>query len=276
MQSTEETVTRLKDIAKRLRIEIIKMIYTAGSGHPGGSLSSAEIITVLYFHIMRINPQSPDWKDRDRFILSKGHACPVWYSALALRGYFPVENLSRLRKLNSPLQGHPDMRKLPGLDMTTGSLGNGLSIGVGMALCGKLDRKDYRVYVILGCGELDEGMVWEAAMCAHKYKLDNLIAIVDYNGLQLDGKTEEIMPLEPLVKKWEAFGWNAVEINGHDIEEILGAFEEAKSTKDQPTVIIAHTVKGKGISFMENNPDWHGMAPNKEQYEQAIKELKAE
>ncbi|MBI4377614.1 MAG: transketolase [Nitrospinae bacterium] len=273
ISENKDTVTLSKDIARGLRIEIIKMIYRAGSGHPGGSLSCADIIAVLYFHEMRIDPKEPGWQDRDRFILSKGHACPAWYSALALRGYFPIEALSKLRKLNSPLQGHPDMRKLPGLDMTTGSLGNGLSIGIGMAICGKVDEKDYRVYVILGCGELDEGMIWEAAMCAHKYKLDNLTAIVDYNGLQLDGKTEDIMPLEPLGDKWKAFGWNTIEIDGHNIKDILTAIDKAKSARGCPTVIIAHTVKGKGVSFMENNPDWHGKPLTKAEYEQAMKEL---
>jgi transketolase len=269
----KDTVNYLEEMARKLRIEIIKMVYTAGSGHPGGSLSAADIVAALYFHVMRIDPGNPDWPDRDRFILSKGHACPVWYAALALRGFFPKEQLGTLRRVGSCLQGHPDMKKLPGLDMTTGSLGNGLSIGLGMALCGKLDRRGYRVYVMLGDGELDEGLVWEAAMCAHKYKTDNLTAIVDYNGLQLDGRIEDVMPLEPLAEKWRAFGWKVIEIAGHDFNQILTAIEDAKSTKGIPTVIIARTIKGKGVSFMENDPDWHGRAPVESEYRQAMAEL---
>ncbi len=262
-----------KKVANVLRCEAIKMIYTAGSGHPGGALSAADIVTVLYFHVMRIDPKNPHWEDRDRFILSKGHACPIWYAALALRGFFPKEDLNTLRRLNSSLQGHPDMRKTLGVDMTTGSLGNGLSAGVGIALAAKLDRKDYRVYVLLGDGEINEGIIWEGAMFANKYKLNNLIAILDYNKLQLDGSTEKVMPLEPLVDKWKAFGWHVIEIDGHNITQILSAIEKARSSEDKSSVIIAHTIKGKGVSFMENNPDWHGKTPNKQEFEQAIREI---
>lgn len=273
MEQSLILVQRLKKVASILRCEVIKMIYTANSGHPGGALSAADIVTALYFHIMRIDPKNPQWEDRDRFILSKGHACPILYAALALKGFFPKENLNTLRRLNSSLQGHPDMRKTRGVDMTTGSLGQGLSVGVGMALGGKLDKKDYRVYVVLGDGEIDEGQIWEAAMSAFKYKLDNLLAIVDYNKLQLDGSTEKVMPLEPLVDKWKAFGWHAIETNGHDITQILAAIKEAHLTRNKPIVIIAHTIKGKGVSFMENNPDWHGKAPSKQEFGQAIKEI---
>ena len=274
--NNKSLVQRLNNITNSIKYEIINMIYLAKSGHPGGSLSAASIISVLYFHVMRIDPKSPQWDDRDRFILSKGHACPVLYAALALRGFFPKEDLSTLRQLNSSLQGHPDMRKTRGVDMTTGSLGQGLSVGIGMALSGKLDNKDYRVYVMLGDGELDEGQVWEAAMFAAKYKLNNLLVIIDYNKLQIDGTTEEVMPLEPLVDKWKAFRWNVVEVNGHNVDEILTAMKKFKLTRNMPTVIIAHTVKGKGVSFMENNPDWHGRVLNKQEYEQAIKEISGE
>lgn len=273
MEQSLVLVQRLKKVASILRREVIKMIYTANSGHPGGALSAADIVAVLYFHIMRIDSKDPQWEDRDRFILSKGHACPILYAAMALKGFFPKENLNTLRRLNSSLQGHPDMRKTRGVDMTTGSLGQGLSVGVGMALGGKLDKKDYRVYVVLGDGEIDEGQIWEAAMFASKYKLDNLLTIVDYNKLQLDGSTEKVMPLEPLVDKWKAFGWHAIETNGHDITQILAAIKEAHLTRNKPTVIIAHTIKGKGVSFMENNPDWHGKAPSKREFKQAIKEI---
>ncbi len=273
MNSEKDIINLLKRKARDMRLNIIRMITESGSGHPGGSLSAADIVAVLYFHEMRIDPERPDWPDRDRFILSKGHACPVWYSALALRGFFPVETLSTLRKLGSQLQGHPDMNKTPGVDMTTGSLGNGLSAGIGMALAGKLDKKDYRVFVMLGCGELDEGIVWEAAMCASKYKLDNLVAIVDYNRLQLDGNVDEVMPLEPLAAKWAAFNWHVQEIDGHNFEEILNSFVLARQTKNKPSIIIAHTIKGKGVSFMENEVDWHGKAPTKNECERAFKEI---
>ncbi|NIA06483.1 MAG: transketolase [Actinobacteria bacterium] len=266
-------IEALKQKACQIRRELLKMIHTAKSGHPGGALSAADIVTALYWQVMRIRPEEPDWPDRDRFILSKGHACPVLYTALCLKGYFDREHLGRLRRINSILQGHPDMRKTPGIDSTTGSLGNGLSIGIGMALMGKLDKKDYRVYVMLGCGELDEGMIWEAAMCANKYKLDNLCAVVDYNQLQLDGTVDEVMPLEPLSDKWQAFGWNVLRIDGHDIKIILEAFGKAEETKNAPTVIIADTIKGKGVSYMEDICGWHGKAPSDKELMQALQEL---
>jgi transketolase len=264
---------KLKDIAKKLRINALNMIHKAKSGHPGGALSAADIITVLYYHQMRIDPKNPNDPDRDRFVFSKGHACPVLYSVLAMKGFFPMVELNTLRKIDSRLQGHPDMKKTPGVDFTSGSLGNGLSIGIGMALIGKLDKKDYRVYVMLGCGELNEGIVWEAFMAGAKFNLDNLTAIIDYNKLQLDGNNDEIMPVEPIVDKLKAFNWNVIKINGHDFNKIIDAFKNAQETKGRPTVIIADTVKGKGVSFMENKLDWHGLAPNDEEFEIALKEI---
>ena len=250
------------------------MIHKARSGHPGGALSAVEIVTTLYYHEMRINPGCPGDLDRDRFILSKGHACPVLYSVLAMEGFFPVEELATFRKINGRLQGHPDMKKTPGIDFTTGSLGNGLSIGIGMALMGKLDKKDFRVYVMLGCGELDEGIVWEALMTGAKFKLDNLIAIIDYNKLQLDGDNAKIMPLEPLADKLEAFNWNVIRINGHDFNQIIKAFAEARKIRNKPVVVIADTIKGKGVSFMENKVNWHGPAPDDKELDIALKEIK--
>ena len=266
-------ITQLEGQAGQVRRELLKMIHASQSGHPGGSLSAADIVTALYWKVMRVRPDEPNWPDRDRFVLSKGHACPVLYTSLCLKGYFGREHLTRLRQVDGILQGHPDMKKTPGVDCTSGSLGTGLSVSIGMALMGKLDRKDYRVYAMLGCGELDEGMIWEAAMCAHKYKLDNLCAVVDYNGLQLDGPVDQIMPLQPLDDKWRAFGWNVLCIDGHDMEAIVAAFARAEQTPDAPTVILADTVKGKGVSYMENQLDWHGKAPNDEQLAQALKEL---
>lgn len=276
MEIAKEDLTFLKNKAREVRIEILKMINTAQSGHPGGSLSATDIVTALYWKIMRVKPDEPDWPDRDRFILSKGHACPVLYANLALKGYFDKEHLSTLRQIGSILQGHPYSGKTPGVDSTTGSLGNGLSVGIGMALMGKVDQKDYRVFVMLGCGELNEGLIWEAALCANKYKIDNLCAMVDYNRLQLDGTNDEIMPMEPLDKKWQDFGWNVLRIDGHNMEEILDAFQKAENTKTKPTIIIADTIKGKGVSFMEHQLDWHGKAPSNEQLEQAIQELEKE
>jgi len=249
------------------------MIYKAQSGHPGGSLSSIDILTCLYFHHMRIKPEDPSWEDRDRFVLSKGHAAPALYAVLAELGYFPKEALLTLRQVGSMLQGHPDMRKTPGIEMSTGSLGNGLSVGIGMALGARLVRKNYHVYVLIGDGEVNEGEIWEAAMAASKYKLDNLTAICDFNRVQLDGPIEEIMPLDPLPEKWKAFNWNVIEIDGHNMEEILDALDEAKQIKGKPTMIIAHTIKGKGISFMEGKFQWHGKAPDKEEYGIALEEL---
>ena len=275
-EHSEQLVKELGEKAKRLRSEIIKMIYTAQSGHPGGSLSAADIITVLYFHQMRINPENPLWEDRDRFVLSKGHAAPALYAALAELGYFPKENLSSLRQIGSILQGHPDMRKTPGIDMSTGSLGNGLSIGIGMALSARLSKKDYDVYVLIGDGECDEGGIWEAAMAAAKYRFDNLIAICDFNRVQLDGSIDEIMPLDSLPEKWKAFNWNVIEIDGHSVLEILDSLDEARRAKNPPSIIIAHTVKGKGVSYMENKYEWHGKAPSPEEYEIALRELEVE
>ncbi|MBO8137697.1 MAG: transketolase [Desulfotomaculum sp.] len=263
----------LKEIAKVIRRDIITMLGEAGSGHPGGSLSAADIVTALYFEVMNINPEDPYWPDRDRFVLSKGHAAPVLYAALAERGCFDKDELKTLRKLGSRLQGHPDMKKLPGVDMSTGSLGQGLSAANGMALAGKLDKKDYRVYVLLGDGEIQEGQIWEAAMAASHYKLDNLTAFLDYNKMQIDGHINEVMSPEPVADKFRAFGWHVIEIDGHDMEQILNAVEEAKKTSGRPTIIIAQTVKGKGVSFMENQVGWHGKAPSAEQVEEALKEL---
>ncbi len=270
---SQELIKDLEEKARGFRVQVIQMIYKAQSGHPGGSLSCMDILTALYFHHLRINPQRPASQDRDRFVLSKGHAAPALYVVLAELGYFPKEALFTLRQLGSILQGHPDMRKTPGVEMSTGSLGNGLSVGIGMALGARLARKNYHVYALVGDGEVDEGGIWEAAMAASKYKLDNLTAICDFNRVQLDGPIEEIMPLDPLPEKWEAFNWNVIEIDGHNMEEILDALDKAKQVRGRPTVIIAHTVKGKGISFMEGKFQWHGNAPNEEEYKIALKEL---
>ena len=267
------SIDELNIIARNLRRHVITMISTAGSGHPGGSLSAADIITALYFKIMRHDPKNPKWPDRDRFVLSKGHAAPILYAALAECGYFPIEWFSTLRKAGTCLQGHTDSTLTPGVDMSAGSLGQGLSIACGMAMAAKLDKKSYHTHVLLGDGECQEGQVWEAAMFAPKYKLNNLTAIVDYNRIQLDGFTRDIMDLEPLVLKWQSFNWEVIEINGHDMAEIVKALEQAKASKDRPVVIIAHTVKGKGVSYMENNVDYHGKSPNKSDTELALKEL---
>ena len=269
----KKSLEELQALAKEIRRNIVKMIGAAGSGHPGGSLSAVEIVVTLYYDVMRHDPQNPDWPDRDRFILSKGHACPVLYATLAELGYTPKDELMRLRKLGSIYQGHPDKRFLPVLEASTGSLGQGLSLGIGMALAARLDGKDYRTYVLLGDGEIQEGQIWEAAMFASFHKVDNLCAIVDYNKIQLDGFVKDIMDLEPLVPKWEAFGWHVIELDGHDIPALQRAFAEAAATKGKPTVLIAHTVKGKGVSFMENNPKFHGVAPTPEEVEIALKEL---
>lgn len=263
----------LIQIAKKIRRHIVTMVGEAKSGHPGGSLSAADVVTALYFDEMKIDPGKPQWADRDRFILCKGHAAPVLYAALAVKGYFPEEELTTLRKTGSKLQGHPDMKKVPGVDMSTGSLGQGLSIANGMALAGKLDNKDFRVYALLGDGELQEGQVWEAAMAAAHYKLDNLVAFVDHNGLQIDGPVAEVMGSEPVTDKFRAFGWHVISIDGHNFDEITNALLESKGVKGKPTVIVAKTVKGKGISYMENQVGWHGTAPNPEQLATAIKEL---
>lgn len=264
----------LQQKAKKIREDIIEEVYRAQSGHPGGSLSVADILTVLYFKEMNIQPENPNWEDRDRLVLSKGHCSPALYSCLANRGYFPVEDLKTFRNINSYLQGHPDKNKVPGVDMTTGSLGQGLSCANGMAIAGKMDQKDYRVYCILGDGEIEEGQIWEAAMAANKYKLDNLCVVVDNNNLQIDGTIEEVMSSYPIDEKFRSFGFQIINIDGHDIEEIIKAFEVAKNVKDKPTCIIAKTVKGKGVAFMENQAGWHGKAPNQEQYEEAIRRIK--
>lgn len=264
----------LQRMANKLRLHVVEMTYAANSGHPGGSLSAADIISALYFKVMRHDPKNPNWEDRDRFILSKGHVAPVLYAALAESGYFPVEDLITLRQLGSKLQGHPVRGKVPGVEMSTGSLGQGLSMSCGIALAGKMDGKDYKVYCMLGDGELQSGQNWEAAMFAANYKLNNLIAIVDRNRLQICGDTEEVMSLEPLVDKWMAFGWDVIEADGHDIDKVVAAFEEAKADRDSPVVIIFNTVKGKGVSFMENNPGFHGKACNATEYKQAVEELK--
>ena len=267
-------VEGLANIANDIRIGIIEQVYNANSGHPGGSLSCADILAVLYFNQMNIDPENPNAKGRDRFVLSKGHCAPALYATLARKGYFDKELLKGFRKVESNLQGHPDMKKIPGVDMSTGSLGQGLSAAVGMAIGSKLEHEGYRVYCLLGDGELEEGQVWEAAMSASKNKLDNLCAIVDYNTLQIDGNVEEVAGLIDIKEKFESFGFNVIEVNGHDIEALIHAFNSAKHQKDMPSVISAHTIKGKGVSFMEGKAEWHGKAPNQEQYEEAINELK--
>ncbi len=260
-------------MAKRLRRHIITMTATAGSGHPGGSLSATDIIAVLYFRLLRHNPENPQWPDRDRFILSKGHAAPILYAALAEAGYFPVSELATLRKLDSHLQGHTDRKFTPGVEMSAGSLGMGLSFAIGVALAAKLDSKTYRTYVLLSDGECEEGQTWEAALSAAHFKLDNLTAIVDCNGMQLSGWTRDIMNLEPFTQKWQAFGWHTLDIDGHDLDQIMSACQEAEKIKGKPTIIVARTIKGKGVSFMENNVAFHGKAPTREEAERALKEL---
>lgn len=272
-QLTQQQLADLKDQARQLRRHIIAMVTEAKSGHPGGSLSAADIVTVLYFSQMNIHPENPKDPDRDRFVLCKGHAAPVLYSALAEKGYFPVDELKTLRKLGSRLQGHPEMKHTPGVDMSTGSLGQGLSAACGMALAGKVDEKDYRVYALLGDGELEEGQVWEAAMFAAHYKLNNLTAFIDFNHLQIDGDVSKVMSPLPIPEKFAAFGWNVLEIDGHDLKSIHQAIEIAKTVKDQPTVIVAHTVKGKGICRMENVAGWHGKAPSSEECIAFLQEL---
>jgi transketolase len=267
------SMVEMQVIAKKLRRHIITMTGKAGSGHPGGSLSSVEIITALYFGLMQHKPSDPHWPERDRFILSKGHAAPLLYAALAECGYLPVEELATLRQLGSRLQGHTDMLLTPGVEMTAGALGQGLSFAVGVALAGRLNSQGYRVYVLLGDGECDEGQVWEAAMATAHYKLDTLTAIVDNNGLQIDGWNRDVMNLEPFNQKWQSFGWRVIEVDGHDLTQLIDAFNQAKQVKGQPTVIIAHTIKGKGVSFMENNVSFHGKAPNIDEVEKALKEL---
>ena len=269
---TEKDVERLEEQAVQLRRDIVEMIHAAKAGHPGGSLSAVDMITALYFHVMRIDPQNPRWEDRDRFVLSKGHACPALYAALARRGFFDPKHLTTLRQYHSNLQGHPDMNKTPGIDISSGSLGNGLAIGVGMAMSGRLHHQDYMTYVMLGDGEVQEGLVWEAAMAAHHHDLGNLVAIVDCNGVQINGWVNEIMTVEPLADKWRAFGWNVVEVNGHNMKDLLTVLHTAKTMR-HPTVILMRTVKGRGVSFMEDDCKWHGNSPSDEELVQAILEI---
>jgi len=271
-----ESVLELKRRANRLRIEIVKMIGAAGSGHPGGSLSEVELLTALYFRVLRHNPKDPRWPERDRFLLSKGHGCPALYAVLAEAGYIDHSVLPTLRKLGSPLQGHPDKRFLPVLEANTGSLGQGISVGIGMALAARIDQKDWHTFVMAGDGEIQEGQNWEAAMFAAHHKLENLTVIVDYNHQQLDGFLKDILDPAPLVEKFEAFGWRTLEIDGHDFNQVIPALETARAARDgKPTCVVANTIKGKGVSFMENNPEWHGVAPKPEQVAAAVAELEA-
>lgn len=272
-----DSVTRreLQVKAANVRLGILEEVFNAASGHPGGSLSIADIITYLYFAEMNVRAEEPAWDDRDRFVLSKGHTCPALYAALAEKGFFPKEDLKTFRHIDSYLQGHPDKKHIPGIDMSSGSLGQGISAACGMALAGKLQNKDYRVYTVLGDGESQEGQVWEAAMFAAHYKLDNLCAVLDFNGLQIDGAVTEVMNPTPLDDKFRAFGWHVIVINGHDFDAIEAAFNEAKTIKGQPTLILANTTKGKGVSYMENKAGWHGKAPNADEYAQGVAELNA-
>lgn len=272
-EADKQEIRDLEAKAQLIRRDIIEMLTEAGSGHPGGSLSSVEIVTALFFHVLRLQPEDPEWSERDRFILSKGHAAPLLYAALAERGFFPKEELLTLRKLGTRLQGHPAKGQLPGVEASTGSLGQGLSMGLGTALAAKLDQRDYRVYVLLGDGECEEGQVWEAAMAAAHYKSDNLTAVLDYNGLQIDGAIDEVMSPLPFPEKWQAFGWAVRQVDGHDIPELIDAFNWAAGVKSQPAMIVAKTVKGKGVSFMEDVAGWHGNAPDAKQAAQALDEI---
>ena len=265
--------TELEAISKRVRRSIIEMITAAKSGHPGGSLSAVELLVGLYFDQMKHDPKNPKWTDRDRFILGKGHAAPVLYAVMAEAGYVPKDQLNTLRKMGSIYQGHPDVRFIPALEASTGSLGEGLSVGLGMAIAARLNGSPSRTYVMLGDGEIQEGQIWEAAMFGSFHKLDNIVALIDYNKIQLDGWVKDIMDLEPIGDKWRAFGWHTITIDGHNLAEVRSAYIEAAATKDKPTVVIAHTVKGKGVSFMENNPKFHGTAPNPEEFQKAMAEL---
>jgi transketolase len=272
----ESLIVGLEERARELRIDSLDMIYRRGAGHPGGSLSVAEIMAALFFHKMRLDPERPDWPERDRFILSKGHASAILYAALARRGFFPMEDLKQWGELSCHLQGHPDCLKTPGVEMTSGILGHGVAIGSGLALAARMNNLNYRVYVLLGDGECQAGVVWEGAMTAAKYRLSKLTVIVDYNNVQLDGPVHEIMPLEPFVEKWRAFNWAGLGVNGHNMRQVLEALDMAGEIHDRPTVIVAHTTKGKGVSFMENDSHWHGIPPDDAQYAQAIAELKGE
>jgi len=269
----KEKIRQLEEIARLIRIDVVTMIHKAGDGHPGPALSATDLITALYFHILNVDPKNPDWENRDRFILSKGHACPALYAALARKGYFPRSDLVGLRSLESHLQGHPDMNKTAGIDSTSGSLGNGVGIGLGMALAGRYFGRDYFTYVITGDGEIEEGVVWEAAMSAKKYKAGRLIVFVDNNGIQSGGPIEQVSGLNPILPKWEAFGWHCQEINGHDFSEILRAVENAKSDTELPSLILAHTIKGKGVPFMIGDNSWHKRVPTKEEFKEAMRAL---
>jgi transketolase len=270
---TPEKITELEEIARRLRVDSLRLIHCRGAGHPGGALSAAEIMAVLYFHILRLDPLNPAWEERDRFILSKGHASAVLYAALTRRGFFPISELDNWGEVDCPHQGHPDRFKTPGVDMTSGLLGHGVAIGVGLALAARLKKQSYRTYVFLGDGELQGGIIWEGAMTAAKYRLSNLTAILDYNNVQLDGPVHEVMPLEPLADKWSAWGWHVIEVNGHEVRQVAEAIGLATQIHDRPTIILAHTTKGRGVSFMENQSFWHGNVPNAEQLKQALAEL---
>jgi transketolase len=272
----EEKILELEEIARLLRIDSIKMIYKRGSGHPGGSLSAAEIISVLFFHKLKIDPSNPKWEERDRFFLSKGHASAVLYAAMARRGFFPMEDLDQWGELDCHLQGHPDRVKTPGIEMSAGPLGHGIAVGAGNAMAAKTKKQDYRTYVLMGDGEMQAGIVWEAATTASKFHLNNLTVILDYNDVQLDGAVHEIMPLEPLADRWKAFNWHVIEINGHNTRQIIEALDLTNEIHSQPTIIIAHTTKGKGVSYMENDSKWHGAVPKPDQYEQALTELTKE
>jgi len=270
---SEEIIQELSKLAWTLRIDVVDMIHAAGSGHPGGSLSAAELVTALIFHHLNIDPKKPQMPERDRFLLSKGHAAPLLYAALARRGFFPMEELKTLRQLDSHLQGHPDRLKTPGVEMTSGVLGHGVAIGVGLALASRLDGAGWRVYVLIGDGESQAGVIWEGALMASKYKLGNLTVILDFNGVQLDGPVEEIMPIEPVTDKWRSFGWYVTEIDGHNMKEVLRELDDLENVCNKPKIIVAHTVKGKGVSYMEGQSVWHGRAPNDEEYKLAVKEL---
>ena len=270
---TKEEIKELNEIARELRCTSLRMIHKRQAGHPGGSLSAAEIMTVLYFKVMKIDPNNPNWNERDRFLLSKGHASAMLYATLAKRGFFPEEDLQKWGELDCHLQGHPDRLKTPGVDMNSGILGHGVSIGVGLCLAARQKRKDFRVYTLLGDGECQAGLVWEGANAAAKYALTNLVAVVDHNAVQLDGFVEEVMPIEPLAEKWRSFGWDVFEVDGHDVDQLYQAFLQCIEAQKKPTVIIARTIKGKGVSFMENKAYWHGVAPSTEELTRALHEL---
>jgi len=272
----ETLLKELREYARQIRLDSLRMIYQRQAGHPGGSMSAAEILSALFFYKLRIDPKRPDWEERDRFIISKGHASAPLYSALAQRGFFPAEDLDRWGELDCHLQGHPDRMKTPGVDMTSGLLGHGIAVGSGLALAARMDDKNYRVYTLLGDGESQAGVIWEGAMTAAKFKLSNLTAILDYNDVQLDGFVHDVMPLQPLADKWRSFNWEVLEINGHDVRQVVEALDMADEIHHAPTMIIAHTTKGKGVSYMENRSCWHGRAPTKAEYEQALSEIMEE